>query len=218
MTISATGTEFTSQAEAKRSIIPTYTSGEAANTFYLFREWDKSGFVSGYSDTEQTIIGDKVITALYDSFQYSSNGNTNSFTDSSGKYRELNELTPVEIYAMKRLEESHAITVNNGNDNDDDDFIAIGDSLSIAMGNDIDYEDVESHTFVPLSSPLTLNGSTMVDYSTEAEHSKYANFLSEDRDFVFALEYEFSTNTGSNSAILSCFDDFTKTGLQISSS
>ena len=93
MTISATGTEFTSQAEAKRSIIPTYTSGEAANTFYLFREWDKSGFVSGYSDTEQTIIGDKVITALYDSFQYSSNGNTNSFTDSSGKYRELNRIT-----------------------------------------------------------------------------------------------------------------------------
>ena len=166
MNIAVTGDTFTASAEAKQSIIPTYTSGEAANTFYLFKEWDKSGYVSGYSDTEQTTIGDKVITALYDTFQYSSSGNTNSFTDSSGRYKSLNELTPVEIYAMKRLEESHAIVVNNGNDNDDDDFIAIGDSLSIAMGNDIDYEDVESHTFIPLSSPLILNGSTKVDYST----------------------------------------------------
>jgi len=90
---------------------------------------------------------------------------------------------------MKRLEESHAIVVNNGNDNDDDDFVAIGDSLSIAMGNDIDYEDVESHTFIPFSTPLILNGSTKVDCSTIPEHSAYANFLSEDRDFVFAIEY-----------------------------
>ena len=218
MAIAVTGDTFTAIAEAKQAIIPTYTSGEAANTFYLFREWDKSGYVSGYSDTEQTIVGDKVITALYDSFQYSSSGNTNSFTDGTGTYRALNQLTPVEIYAMKRLEESHAITVNNGNDNDDDDFVAIGDSLSIAMGNDIDYEDVENHTFVPLSSPLVLNGSTRMDCSTIPEHSAYANFLSEDRDFVFAVEYTLSDQTGSGSALLSCFDDFTKTGLQISSS
>lgn len=218
MNIAVTGDAYTAAAEAKQAIIPTYTSGEAANTFYLFREWDKSGYVSGYSDTAQTIIGDKVITALYDMFQYSSNGNINSFTDGSGKYKSLNELTPVELYAMKRLEESHAIVVNNGNDNDDDDFIAIGDTLSIAMGNDIDYEDVESHTFVSLSSPLVLNGSTKVDYSTIPEHSAYANFLSEDRDFVFAVEYTFSDQTGTGSALVSCFDDFTKTGLQISSS
>jgi len=218
MNIAVTGDAYTAAAEAKQAIIPTYTSGEAANTFYLFREWDKSGYVSGYSDTAQTIIGDKVITALYDMFQYSSNGNINSFTDGSGKYKSLNELTPIELYAMKRLEESHAIVVNNGNDNDDDDFIAIGDTLSIAMGNDIDYEDVESHTFVSLSSPLVLNGSTKVDYSTIPEHSAYANFLSDDRDFVFAVEYTFSDQTGTGSALVSCFDDFTKTGLQISSS
>jgi hypothetical protein len=55
---------------------PTYTTEEVSNRFYLFSGWDKSGYVNG----------DKVISAQYSVFQYS----TNFF-----KEHTLSELTPV---------------------------------------------------------------------------------------------------------------------------
>lgn len=216
MEMTVTGTDYTSKAEAKQAIIPKYTAGETANAFYIFTGWDKSGYVSGYSDTEQTIIGDKVITAQYDSFNFVSSGNINSFTDNTGKYKSISELTPVEIYAMKKLADKNTITVNNNNDNDSDDFVAIGDSLSIRLGQDIDYEDVESHIYIPFSTPMTMNGSnSRLDTATVEEHNAYSHPLYLDEDFVIAVEYFMNQN--SSGTVMSCYDDFTRTGLQLTS-
>lgn len=216
MEMTVTGTNYTSKAEAKQAIIPKYTAGETANAFYIFTGWDKSGYVSGYSDTEQTIIGDKVITAQYDSFNFVSSGNINSFTDNTGKYKSISELTPVEIYAMKKLADKNTIIVNNNNDNDSDDFVAIGDSLSIRLGQDIDYEDVESHIYIPFSTPMTMNGSnSRLDTATVEEHNAYSHPLYLDEDFVIAVEY--FMNKDSSGTIMSCYNDFLRTGLQLTS-
>ena len=144
--MNVTGTTYTAMAEAKQSIIPKYTSGESANNFYLFREWDKSGYVDGYSS--EGVVGDKTINALYDTFQFVSSGNINSFTDDQGNWKSLSDLSMVELYALTKLEEKHTITVNNGNDDDSDDFIAIGDEIEIQLGSNTDYNDIDSHDFV----------------------------------------------------------------------
>lgn len=217
MSVPTTGTGYTALAESKQAIIPTYTTGEAANSYYLFTGWDQSGYVSGYTNAEQTTIGDKTINALYDTFAYTSSGSTNSFTDETGKYKSLSTLTPVEIYAMKKLEAKYAVNVNDGDDDDSDDFIAIGDEIAIALGNDINFSDVESHEFVTLSQPFTMNGrNTKIDSASVGSHLPYAKLLEEDKDFVFAFEYYLNSSSNSGSVLMQCFDDFTKTGLQIS--
>lgn len=64
--------------------IPTYTAEEAAFRYYLFKGWDKSGFVNG----------DKNINAVYDSCEYR-NGYFNG--------KELANLSQVEIYTMMKV-------------------------------------------------------------------------------------------------------------------
>ena len=62
--------------------------------------------------------------------------------------------------------------------------------MSIALGNDINFSDVESHEFVSLSQPFTMNGrNTKMDTSSIGSHLPYAKLLEEDKDFVLAFEY-----------------------------
>ena len=83
---------------------PTYTDEEGAYVFYLFKEWDKFGYVDG----------DKTINAVYDRFEY---------TDGCFGNMELSAMTPVQIYAMIKMrressivEVKDSITFNMGTD------------------------------------------------------------------------------------------------------
>jgi len=109
--------------------IPTYTGEESGYRYYLFREWDSSGLIDG----------DKTVTALYDSFEYSDG----YFDD-----KDLSELTPVEIYGMIQMG-LHST------------YVVAGDKIAISLGNDIDYPDIESRVLIDNKTIFT--GSNYID-------------------------------------------------------
>ena len=113
---------------------PTYTAEEAGYKYYLFTEWDKSGFVDG----------DKIIEALYDSCEYSAG----YFDD-----LELSEMRPVEIYAMTVLEQSKTVIPS--------DHLTDGDDLTFSLGHDYNYSDVESVEFI--SEKTVFTGTNHID-------------------------------------------------------
>lgn len=70
--------------------IPTYTDEESAYVFYLFKGWDKSGYVNG----------DKEINAVYDRFEY---------TDGCFDNLDIAEMTPVQIYALIKVNKEQEV-------------------------------------------------------------------------------------------------------------
>lgn len=215
MSYNVTGTDFNAEAEALQAIMPRHTIAESsANNYYLFDDWDTSGLCTGYTDGNKTTVGNKVINATYTNLVFSSNqqSGTNSFTDSSGKYKPLSSLSPVEIYAAVKQDAKGNPVANNQDADTTNDFIAIGDEISIQLGHDVTYSDIESHEFISMDAPLTLSGSNYLDASQSPDHSDYANILSVDQDFVLALEYKV-TNT--NGVIAQCFDDYDSNGFRL---
>lgn len=205
---------FTARAAGKKEIIPTYTEGEGGNDFYLFRGWDKSGYVDGYAS--EGVIGDKTITAQFDRFHFESSGNTNSFTDSNGNWRALSDLSPVEIYAMAKLQAGNKLTVNNDNEIDTDDFVSIGDQISIRLGSDANYDDLSSHEFITMDEPRSFDGyRDYFDTADSATHSEHSKILETDQDFIIALEYTADSNIASGAVLLECYNDYYKSGLRI---
>lgn len=108
---------------------PTYTGEESGYRYYLFREWDSSGLIDG----------DKIVTALYDSFEYS---------DGYFDGKDFSELTPVEIYGMIQMG-LHST------------YVVAGDRVAISLGNDIDYPDIESRVLIDTKTNFT--GSNYID-------------------------------------------------------
>jgi hypothetical protein len=109
--------------------IPLYTEEEEGYKFYLFKGWSSSGLVNG----------DKVVEALFDSFEY---------TDGYFNNKDFSELTPVEIYGMTqmKLHETYA---------------DIGDRVQITLGNDIDYPDIEAKVLI--ETPVEFTGTNYID-------------------------------------------------------
>lgn len=157
---------------------PVYTAQEDGWMYHLFSHWDKSGVIDG----------DKTVTAIYDTFKYT-----------AGAYdgKELKDLTPVEIYAMTKL--SRLGTVNPAdyiNENTDNTY-------SFNIGNDIDFDDIESNVIV--SEPITFTGANHIDTGIK--------LFDEDRDFVLAIDYEFLTGCANNAVLAQCFQDNVALGM-----
>lgn len=75
--------------------IPTYTAEESAYKYYLFKEWDSSGYVTG----------DKDINAVFDTCEY---------VQDYFKGKDISTMRPVEIYAMMKLaKESEIVSVKD---------------------------------------------------------------------------------------------------------
>ena len=144
-------------------ITPTYTLEESGYVYYLFNRWDKSGFIDG----------DKIVNAIFDKFEY----NDSSFTG-----RELADLSPVEIYAMNKLNLAETIVTDK-------------DPYIITVGNDIDYDDIESELLI--SEKTYFNGSNYVDTGIK--------LFEEDKDFILAMDYEFLSGNKANAVLAQCF-------------
>lgn len=153
--------------------IPVYTA-EEPYAFYLFNRWDKSGFLNNDIDEN----GVKTINAVFDKFTYSANA-------FDGK--ELADLSPVEIYAMNKLNESGTINIQN--------IITDKDPYTIIVGNDVEYDDIDSELLI--SEKTYFNGSNYVDTGIQ--------LFDEDRDFVLAIDYEFLSGSKSNAVLAQCF-------------
>ena len=152
---------------------PVYTA-EEPYAFYLFNRWDKSGFLNNGIDEN----GVKTINAIFDKFTYTA-------TAFDGK--ELKDLSPVEIYAMNKLNESGTINIQN--------IITDKDPYSIVVGNDVNYDDINSELLI--SKKTHFNGSNYIDTGIK--------LFDEDKDFVLAIDYEFLSGNKSNAVLAQCF-------------
>lgn len=152
---------------------PTYTAEEGGYVYYLFNRWDKSGFIDG----------EKTVNAIFDKFEYTAS----SFTG-----RDLTDLSPVEIYAMNKLNLAESVITNK-------------DSYTIVVGNDIDYDDIESEFLI--SEKTHFNGSNYIDTGIQ--------LFDEDKDFVLAIDYEFLSGNTSNAVLAQCFQDNGTNGFKL---
>ena len=143
--------------------IPTYTLEESAYKFYLFKEWDSSGYVTG----------NKTINAVYDSCEY---------VQDYYKDKDLSTLRPVEIYAMCKL-------------NKEQEVVSVKDSISLIMGNDYTFEDIEENVLIDKETVFT--GNNYVDTNL--------SLLSEDKSFVLAVDYMFATGNTNGSTLMQCY-------------
>lgn len=98
--------------------VPTYTAEESAYSYYLFKEWDKSGYVDG----------DKTINAVFDHFVYQDGAFDGISSD---------KLTPVQYYALTKLGSS---VIQN--------VLDIKDGLTIQLGYDINYPEIQSEEII----------------------------------------------------------------------
>ena len=152
---------------------PTYTAEESGYVYYLFNRWDKSGFIDG----------DKTVNAVFDKFTY---------TDSAFTGKDLIDLSPVEIYAMNKLNLADSIITDK-------------DPYVITVGNDIDYDDIESEVLISEKTPFI--GSNYVDTGIQ--------LFDKDRDFVLAIDYEFLSGNKTNAVLAQCFQDNGSNGFKL---
>jgi hypothetical protein len=143
--------------------IPTYTAEESGYVYYLFNRWDKSGFIDG----------DKTVNAIFDKFTYTGN----AFTG-----RDLIDLSPVEIYAMNKLNLAETVITDK-------------DPYKIVVGNDVDYDDIESELLI--SETTYFDGSNRIDTDIK--------LFEEDKDFVLVIDYEFLSGNKINAVLAQCF-------------
>ena len=144
-------------------VTPTYVGEESGYVYNLFNRWDKSGFIDG----------DKVVNAVFDRFEYAEGIFDN---------KELSKMTPVEIYAMTKLDMASKV-------------ITDGDEYTITIGNDIEYDDIESELII--SEKMSFNGKNYYDSGVQ--------LFDEDKDFVLAIDYEFGIGNALNSVLAQCF-------------
>lgn len=147
---------------------PTYTGEESGYKYHLFNRWDKSGFLTGDFDEN----GVKTVNAIYDSFEYRDNAFAN---------KELEDMSPVEIYAMNQLGLAK-------------DVITDKDAYTFSLGNDFNYDDVESKEII--SEKMSFNGTNYYDTNIQ--------LFDIDKDFVLAIDYRF-TSSIANSVLAQCY-------------
>lgn len=154
---------------------PVYTGEESGYVYYLFNRWDKSGFING----------DKTVEAVFDRFEY---------REGAFNGKQMSELTPVEFYALTKL----------GTDLISELFEA-KDSMTITVGNDLDFDDIESVNIV--SEPIVFNGRTSINTGVK--------LFDADKDFVIAFDYEFDAGSANGEVLAHCFDGYNNEGIQL---
>lgn len=158
--------------------IPTYTAEESAYKYYLFDGWDQGGYVNG----------NKIINAVYDSCEYKE-----GYFDG----KEIADMRPVELYMMTRLSLAGVISLSN--------YISAKDSLTIQLGNDFSYSDIEEQVLI--SEQTVFNGSNYVDTGI--------NLLSEDRSFVLAIDCKMASGNSNNAVLAQCFSGLDTSGFKL---
>lgn len=133
-------------------------------------------------DKSGYVTGNKDINAVYDSCEY----NAGYF---DGK--DISKMRPVEIYALCKL----GLEQN---------YVESKDTISFNMGNDYDYDDIESVALI--ESTVEFTGSNYIDTGIA--------LFDEDRDFVLAIDFEFTATT-LNTVIAQCYQTNGSNGFKL---
>lgn len=153
--------------------IPKYTAEESAFKYYLFKEWDKSGLITG----------DKKIYSVFDSCAY---------TDGYFDGKDLENLSEVELYTLMKMNLEQSKTTS-------------GDVLNFKLGVDYNYDDVESKEFI--SETTEFDGTNYIDTNT--------TIMDKDRDFTFAIDFEFDNGNTSGATLAQCFQSNGSNGFRL---
>jgi hypothetical protein len=140
-------------------------------------------------DKSGYVDGNKTINAIFDSCQYE---------DKYFEDKELSDLRPVELYMMMKLATAGIITLT--------DYVSAKDSLAIQLGNDFNYSDIEAQVLIPEKTVFT--GNNYVDTGVQ--------LLSEDRDFVLAIDCEIGSNNANKAVLAQCFSGLDTSGFKLS--
>lgn len=139
-------------------------------------------------DKSGYVDGDKTINAVFDTCTYSDN----YFVG-----KDLSALRPVEIYMMMKLGAAGLINLT--------DYIGAKDTIELALGNDFSYSDVASKVLI--ERPVVFNGGNYIDTGV--------NLLSEDRDFVLAIDYKMGVGNAANAVLAQCFSGLDTSGFKL---
>ena len=134
------------------------------------------------------VNGDKIINAVYDSCEYV----TGYFTN-----KELADMRPVEIYMLTKLNAAGVISIN--------DYVDAKDPITIQLGNDFSFSDIEEQVLI--SEKTIFNGTNHVDTGI--------NLLSEDRDFVLAIDCKMDSGNSNNAVLAQCFSGLDTSGFKL---
>lgn len=146
---------------------PLYTARESGYTYCLFNRWDKSGFIDG----------EKTVNAIFDEFTY---------TDTAFVGKQLADMTPVEIYALNKLNDVRKVNIRE--------IIDDKDPYTIVTGNDVDYDDIRSELII--AERTSFNGNNYIDTGIQ--------LFDTDKDFILAVDYEYSGST-ENAVLMQCY-------------
>jgi hypothetical protein len=197
-TYNETTREYTVQYVANNNVLQTTTAPYGSMVEY---EGDTPTYTAGESsrkyhlfeawDKSGYVNGDKTINAVFDSCQY---------VDKYFDNKVLSDLRPVEIYMMIKLSAAGLISLT--------DYLDPKDSITIRLGNDFSYANEDIEEQVLIAEKTVFNGSNYVD--TEV------NLLSEDRDFVLAIDYKIDSGNSANSVLAQCFSGLDTSGFKLS--
>lgn len=177
-TILQTETVLYGEAVTYTGEIPTDTSLEEYLTFRMFDGWDKS---TSY------IIGDTDVHARY----------AQAVAPKISDGKTLATMTPAELNALVKT----GVLASNGGFNaavgnaDYYGMITSGDEFDIVMGNDMDFDNVESEELVSLDSPRIFDGTNY--YNTGIR------LFDEDKSFTLAIDFSYTIGAP-NSVLASC--------------
>ena len=134
------------------------------------------------------VNGNKTINAVYDSCEYK-----------EGYFvgKEIADMRPVELYMMTKLGLAGIITLT--------DYVSAKDALTIQLGNDFSYSDIEEQVLI--SDKTVFNGSNYVDTGV--------TLLSEDRDFVLAIDCKMDSGNSNNAVLAQCFSGLDTSGFKL---
>ncbi len=132
---------------------------------------------SGYVD------GDKTIRAVYDEFTY---------TDGCFDSMDTSTMTPVQLYAMVKVGKEA-------------DVVEIKDTITIGMGNDYSYDDIEDN--LPISEEIVFMGTNHMDSGIR--------LLETDSNWTIAIDYKFDEGNKSGSVLAQCYQGDGSNGFKL---
>ena len=159
---------------------PTDNSLDQYFIYRLFSHWDKcTSYVTGDMDVRAVFV----------------EGSAPKKSTNPGW--SLATATPAELYAMVKT----GVLASNGGLNavagnaDYYGMVTSGDEFNITMGNDADYDNVESVELVPLNSPMTFDGTNY--------HNTGVKLFDEDKSFTLAVDFAY-TSSVADTVLMSC--------------
>lgn len=183
--------KYVSKAKVEQETIAEYGTTvlyEGETPTYTMEESAYKYYLFDSWDQGGYVSGNKTINAIYDSCEYKA-----GYFDG----KDLSNMRPVEIYMLIKLSALGEIRASN--------YIEAKDSIAIQLGSDFSYSDIEEEVLI--SEKTVFTGKNYIDTGIQ--------LLSEDRDFVLAIDCEMDSSNSNNAVLAQCFSGLDTSGFRL---